>query len=312
MAAASLADQLAAETRALLGALAPAAVEVACLPFEGGDDERRTWAYWPTARRGVPMHALDRSATKAVHRVLSVLLPVPTFARVGAIMGLDEVLDRSEAFASDRRHRDDDWVSVFGEPGAPAWGFRFEGHHVSVHATVVEDEVHLTPLFLGANPAVVAEEGRVVSAPLAIEEALGFELLHALSVEQRSSAVVAEQAPDDILTRNDPAVDTGSFTGGVPIDALDGAAASAAKALLGVYLRRFPAGARVPDPAGATFAWSGASEPGTGHHYRLVAPGLLVELDNTQDGANHVHTVVRDPTSDFGGDALAAHHRTAH
>ena len=312
MATVALATRLAAEVRGLLDALAPAAVEAATLPFEGGHEERRTWAYWPTARRGVPLHALDRRATKAAHRVLSVLLPEPAYTRVGAIMALDEVLDRSEGFASDQRHRDDYWVSVFGEPGAAAWGWRFEGHHVSVHATVVEGALHLTPLFLGANPAVVAHDGRVVSAPLAVEEALGFELLHSLTVEQRASAVVAEHAPDDILTRNDPAVDLSLFRGGVPVAALGGAAAAAADALLGVYLRRFPTGARVPDPAGAAFAWSGASEPGTGHHYRLVAPRLLVELDNTQDGANHVHTVVRDPTSDFGGDALAAHRRAAH
>ena len=296
---------------ALLDALAPAALEAAAQPFDE-EGERLTWAYWPTARRGVPLHALDRRASKAVHRVLGVLLPAPTFARVGAVMALDEVLDRAEGFTSDRRHRDDYWVSVFGEPGARTWGWRFEGHHVSIHASVVEGEVHLTPLFLGANPAVVGDEGRVVTAPLAAEEAMGFELLHALTVEQRSTAVVADRAPDDILTRNDPAVDLGSLGGGVPLQALEGAAASAADALVGLYLRRFPAGARLPDPAGATFAWSGAPEPGVGHHYRIVAPRLLVELDNTQDGANHVHTVVRDPTSDFGGDALAAHHRAAH
>jgi len=281
------------------------------MPFDE-EGERLTWAYWPTARRGVPLHALDRRASKAVHRVLGVLLPAPTFARVGAVMALDEVLDRAERFASDRRHRDDYWVSVFGEPGAQTWGWRFEGHHVSIHASVVEGEVHLTPLFLGANPAVVGDEGRVVTAPLAAEEAMGFELLHALTVEQRSTAVVADRAPDDILTRNDPAVDLGSLGGGVPLRALEGAAASAADALVGLYLRRFPAGARLPDPAGATFAWSGAPEPGVGHHYRIVAPRLLVELDNTQDGANHVHTVVRHPSADFGHDALARHHRRSH
>ena len=295
----------------MLGALGDAGTAAASWPFD--DVERQTWAYWPTARRGVPLHALDRRATKAVHRVLSVLLPAPTFARAVAVMGLDEVLDRQEGHAGDRRHRDDYWVTVFGRPGDPAWGWRFEGHHVSLHATVVAGEVHLAPLFLGANPAVVRdEEGRSVLAPLAVEEALGFELLHALSVEQRSSAVVADRAPDDIRTRNDPAVDVTAFSGGVPVAALQGAAADAAQALLDVYLRRFPDGARVPDPAGARFAWSGAAEPGTGHHYSVVGPSLLVELDNTQDGANHVHTVVRHPSADFGHDALARHHRRAH
>jgi hypothetical protein len=306
-----LADRLAAEVHAMLGTLGDAATAAASWPFD--DVERQTWAYWPTARRGVPLHALDRRATKAVHRVLAVVLPPPAFARTVAIMGLDEVLDRAEGHAGDRRHRDDYWVTVFGRPGDPAWGWRFEGHHVSLHATVVDGDVHLTPLFLGANPAVVRDEvGRSVLAPLAVEEALGFELLHALTVEQRSSAVVAERAPDDIRTRNDPAVDVAAFAGGVPVASLRGAAATAAQALLDVYLRRFPSGARVPDAAGARFAWSGAAEPGAGHHYSVVAPSLLIELDNTQDGANHVHTVVRHPAADLGHDALAGHHRRSH
>ena len=295
----------------MLAALGGEARTAATLPFDGA--ERTTWAYWPTRRRGAPLHALDRAGTKAVHRVLAAVLPGPAFARAVTVMGLDEVLDRAEGFAGDRRHRDDYWVTVFGEPGAPAWGWRFEGHHVSVHVTVVAGAVHVTPLFLGANPAVVADgAGRAVTAPLAVEEALGFELLAALSVEQRSSAIVADRAPDDIRSRNDPAVDLAAFRGGVPLDELSGPAGRAARSLLDVYLGRLPAGACVPDPASAVFAWSGATEPGIGHHYSVVGPNLLVELDNTQDGANHVHTVVRDPSADFGADALAAHHRRAH
>lgn len=225
---------------------------------------------------------------------------------------LDEVLERYEGHASDRRHRDDYWVAVYGRPGADTWGWRFEGHHVSVHATVTPTGAHLTPLFLGANPAVVHEAGRAVVAPLAIEEALGFELLDALTVEQRSDAVVADTAPDDIRTRNAPRIDARAADLGIPIAALTGPAAATADALVAVYLGRFPPGTRLPDPVGARFAWAGADRPGIGHHYQLAGPRILVELDNTQDGANHVHTVVRDPKADFGGDPLVDHHRAHH
>jgi hypothetical protein len=157
----------------------------------------------------------------------------------------------------------------------------------------------------------VHDRGAVVSAPLAPEESLGFELLHALSTEQRASAVVADEAPDDIRTRDLPRIDVPEPEG-VPLDALSGGASAAAEELLALYLGRFVDGAGRPDPAGAHFAWAGALDPGTGHYYRLAGPGLLVELDNTQDGANHVHTVVRDPRADFGDDVLADHHRTHH
>ncbi len=66
------------------------------------------------------------------------------------------------------------------------------------------------------------------------------------------------------------------------------------------------------DDASMTFAWAGSLERGEGHYYRIQAPNLLVEYDNTQNGANHVHTVWRDPQRDFGRDVLAEHYAAAH
>ncbi len=272
-------------------------------------DDRRRWAYWPTARRGVPLSTLDRRQAKTAHRLLAALLPLPAYARAVAIMGLDEILDRLEGYRSDRRHGGDYWVTVFGRPGTQRWGVRFEGHHVSVHATVCGGEARLTPLFLGANPARVQDGGRTVLAPLAPEEDLGFELLHAMTTEERAAAIIAEKAPNDIVTRNVSRLDLAtSWLGeGVPLAALRGGASACATALVEVYLDRFPPGVGRPQVRDATFAWAGATEPGTGHYYRIAGPRLLIELDNTQDGANHVHTVVRDPGADFGDDVLRAH-----
>jgi hypothetical protein len=304
----ALADDLADATGTFLASLDDHLRQLATQPF---DDERRTWTYLPGERSGVPLHQLDRRQAKAVHRLLSVLTPPAVHARVETIMALDEVLDRHERYSSGRRHRGDYWCAVYGAPGSDRWSVRLEGHHVSVRATVVDGKVRCTPLFLGANPAVVHDHGCVVSAPLGPEEELGFELLHALSDEQRSAAIVADDAPDDITTRDLPRIGEPP-TDGVPLDAVSGVAATVADALLAVHLDRVVDGAGRLDPAGATFAWAGAHEPGTGHYYRVAAPRLLVELDNTQDGANHVHTVLRDPRSDFGDDLLAGHYRASH
>ena len=305
-----LLDKAVAAARVFTEGLDDVQAAAALLPFD--EEERRTWAYWPTERQGVRLAELRRNQSKAAHRLLASLLPLPTFARAMAIMGIEEVLDRIEGYAGDRRHRDDYWVSVFGRPGDERWGLRFEGHHLSVHATVWRGEVRLTPLFLGANPAVVHENGEPVIAPLGLEERLGFELLHALSAEERAAAVVSDTAPDDILTRNRPRLDGPFPPDGVPLAFLRPPAQSCARALLDVYLGRLPPGRPRPDPRQARFAWAGAHEPGTGHYYRIVGPRLLVEFDNTQNGANHVHTVVRDPVADFGGDLLAIHHRQDH
>ena len=318
----SLADRLAAASAAFLEQLDPAQRADARLPFEAG--ERIEWDYRPGQRRGVPLGALRPAQAKAATRLLAELLPVPAYARALTIVGLEEVLDRLEGHRRGRA-AGDYWTALFvdgdgdedpgparpGRGGRP-WGVRFEGHHVSVNATVVAGEVQLTPLFLGANPALVLDAGRPAVAPLGPEEQLGFELLHALTVEQRASAVFADTAPADIVTGNRPRLG-GPLPGeGVPLAALTGGAAVAAGALLDVYLGRFPAGARRPDPDRARFGWAGADRPGTGHYYRIAGPALLVELDNTQNGANHVHTVVRDPRDDFGEDLLAAHHRHHH
>jgi hypothetical protein len=305
-----LLDRLVGETVALLAELDDVQARHARMPFD--ETERRAWYYWPAERNGLPLWELDRRQTKRVHRLLATVLPLPAFARAVTIMGLDEVLDRIEDHASTRRHRDDYWLSIFGDPGSDEWGLRFEGHHISVHVTVRGRDVSTMPLFLGANPAVVFDIAGPAIAPLGLEEQLGFDLVHALSVEQRSAAVLSDVAPTDIVTRNAPRLDGPLPPAGVPLAALTGPAAVAAAALLDVYLGRFPTGARRPDPTGAAFAWAGATEPGVGHYYRVSGPRFLVELDNTQDDANHVHTVVRDPSGDFGADLLAEHHRHAH
>lgn len=305
-----LPDRIDSSSTAFLDGLGAELRARAASPFD--ETERRTWAYWPTARRGVPLSALDRRQAKASYRLLAELLTPPAFARALAIIALEEVLDRLEGYRDERRHIGDYWLTIFGEPGPQPWGLRFEGHHVSVHVTVVAGEVHLTPLFLGANPAVVRDGRRVVSAPLAPEEKIGFELLHALSVGQRSAAVFAEAAPGDILTRNQPRVRDRLDDVGVPLAVLEGVAGALANELVEMYLGRIPDGASRPKPVDLRFGWAGAAEPGIGHYYRLAGPHLLIEFDNTQSQANHIHTVVRDPGADFGSDVLAKHYGRSH
>lgn len=305
-----LVDNVAAAARKFLEGLDDEQARNALLPFD--EEERRAWAYWPTERRGIPLWRMDRGQTKAGHRLVGTLLTVPAYARAVTIMGLEEVLDRMEGYGSDRRHGEDYWVSIFGQPGGEVWGVRFEGHHISVHATFSRGQARLTPLFLGANPAVIHDDRLPTVAPLAPEEQLGFELLHALSTEERAAAVVSDEAPHDIVTRNQARLDRTLPPQGVPLMALKSAAAACARALLEVYLGRFPAGSFRPDPREASFSWAGAHEPGTGHYYRISGPRLLIEFDNTQNGANHIHTVIRDPVADFGDDVLAAHFQGEH
>jgi Protein of unknown function (DUF3500) len=289
---------------------------LAQLPF--ADDTARRWLeYRPEPRPGVCLATLTMDARKAAHRLLATALSDRAFAQVMAIVALEEVLDRRERGAL-RRHIGDYWVAVFGDPAADEpWSWRFEGHHVSVTMTVLGDAVSPAPVFFGANPARVSYAGRTVSRPLAPEEDLGRALLDALDTGGRALAVVADQAPADIRTATRPDAQQQLVPLGVGAGSLGPTARALLSGLVALYLDRL-----VPELAGREadrimagelyFAWEGPASPGGRHYYRVQGDDLLIEYDNTQDEANHAHTVLRRPRSDFGDDILAAHYGQAH
>jgi hypothetical protein len=289
--------------------------DAACHPFS--DDGMRRWIeYRPEPRPGVPLGYLTGAGRKAAHRLLATALSPHAYAQAMTIVALEEVLDRAEDWERGR-HSNDYWVVLFGEPGGDQpWGWRFEGHHVSVTMTVDGDRVYPTPVFLGANPAIVSYAGRPVVRPLPLEEELGRALLAALTPAERGQAVVSEVARDDIASGQSGRARPVSPLG-APGRQLGPTARALLDQLVAVYLDRLPpplarAEAARIDRGDLHFAWEGPAHPGVGHYYRVQAPDLLIEYDNTQNGANHAHTVLRRPDSDFGGDVLGAHRAESH
>jgi hypothetical protein len=277
-----------------------------------GDQRLRWLEYRPRSRPGVCLADLDRDTRKAAHRLLATGLRPHAYAEAMAIVALEEVLDRQEGWARGR-HSNDYWVVVYGEPGGDAWAWRFEGHHVSVTMTVTDGQVHPTPVFLGANPAAVRYAGRDVLRPLAAEEDLARALLDAMDPVGRSAAIVADAPPADIRSGPRPRVDGLIAPVGVGGDQLGRSARELLGELTAVYLDRLPDElASQADSRELHFAWEGSTRLGEGHYYRIQGPDLLIEYDNTANDANHAHTVLRRPESDFGGDALAAHLAEAH
>ena len=312
-------DRLREAALALRDGLDEQQQQALCLPF-ADEEERRTWFYWPWPRKGIPFSDLTSDQQQLAYGVVAALLSLPTYAKVTTIINLEEVLRELELGGQGRRRPDGlprdptkYYSSIFGDPsGTDPWGWRFEGHHVSLHVTVVDDEVASTPLFLGSNPAEVRHGERTIIRPLAEEEDTARALLEALPAGRRKRAVVDDTAPDDILTMNSASVEV-SFDGGVPLTDLQGTASAIAEELVRLHVERV----RVPaqaETADVRFAWAGHPERGRHHYYRLAGPRFLVEYDNTQNDANHAHSVLRDPQNDFGDDLLrrhlAEHHRT--
>jgi hypothetical protein len=298
----------------LLAALPPEQRQTMVFPFD--DPERRVWHYTPGRRPGVSLAEMDREAAKAVHQLLSRVVSPPTHTRVAAITGLEDVLDESEGGRMGR-HAGDYWTAVFGDPGGDCWAWRFEGHHVSINVTVVEGEVSATPWFLGANPATVADDGgRTVSRPLAPEEDVAVALAASLDAVQQGRAVMSGEAPPDILSGEAADVTdimAGLGPGGLPAAALRPDQVTLLRALATVYVGRLEQGLAEPhlarldqDLSSFRFAWAGTTRttPGQPRYYRLEGPRFLVEFDNRQNGANHVHSVWRDPGGDFGARLL--------
>lgn len=285
------------------------------------DPVRSDWHYVPRSRPGVALGDLDRPQRKAVHRLVASGLRAHAYAQATTIMAFEDVLDRVES-GSRGRHSSDYSTIVFGEPGrAQPWAWRFEGHHLSLNVTLAGGRmVAGTPCFFGANPASVRHDGDVVLRPLPAEEAVARAALAALTPDERADAVVADSAPSDIRTRAAARVPGRLEPGGVAFGDVNPTAARLLRRLAATYVDRLPEAFSAAhygqliaeDFTAVHFAWEGAAEPGQPHYYRLQAPNLLVEYDNTQNGANHIHTVCRDPAGDFGGDLLGRHYAEHH
>ena len=313
----------------LLDSLDQRQLAVVAWPFPA-DDERRRWFYTPTDHGGLTVGEMRPRQQQLAMRLLASGLSRAGYVTAATIVGLENVLDAVEGWkpSSDREQRRDlglYYVRVFGAPSPGGdWGWRFGGHHVSVHHTIVDGEVvSSTPCFLGANPASSPLLGPHPLRPLAGAEDLGRELVRSLDEAQLARALVSPVAPDDLLTRNQPVVDRSLLdpADGLPATALALGQRELLRALLDTYVQRIPDDLADAEAAryasdGAldelSFAWAGGTEPGQPHYYRVLGGDLLAEYDNTETGANHVHSVWRDLRTDFGGDVLAAHYADHH
>jgi hypothetical protein len=317
---AGAADAGARAAGAILGSLSDSARREALYALDGA--ERTTWNFVPIARRGAKVFDLSAQSRASLDTLLLTALSARGHETAFGIVRNEELLGRLEreaGRANPQLVRDTAryYLTVYGAPAADsAWGWRFEGHHLSLNVTSVGRGGRIAaPLFMGANPARVPSGPEAGRRLLAAEEDAAWQLLALLGAEQRARAVIAGTTFGDIVTRNAPRVD-GVATAGLPASAMSEAQRDGLRRLLEVYLARF-----APEVAASQrarieragfgrlhFAWAGSLAPGRPHYYRIHGPTMLVEYDNTQNDANHVHTVWRDLENDFGGDLLRRHY----
>ena len=288
---------------------------------------RRSWHYVPREmfdRKGVSLKEMNSSQRTAAFKLLAVGLSHAGYEKVTAIMDLEKTLGEIErSIGQSRLVRDPHlyFFSVFGDPATgKSWAWRAEGHHVSLNFTIAGGGwIAPNPLFLGANPAEVHKGPKKGLRILAKEEDLARDLLATLNSAQKRKTIISPDAPADILTRALPKVELAGAEG-LATASMTPQQRDILSRLIHVYIDRLPHELAAIElkklmEAGLDavhFAWAGPRDRGTPHYYRLHGPFFLVEYDNTQNNANHIHTVWRNLEDDFGEDLLRLHYQQKH
>ena len=291
----------------------------AAATFDFAEDERKRFHFIPPEmfeRRAIMIAEMNPAQRDRAQDLLGVGLSQRGYLTARQIMELEDVLLALEGGGRFARDRDEYAFSIFGAPSTDqSWAWRFEGHHISLHFTIVGGEIAVvTPAFLGANPAEVREGPQAGRRVLGDREDVGRAVVQALDADQRTRAIIDVEAPRDILT--------GAETVVSPLDAvgienreLTSEQSGMLFELIDVYLSLMSdeiaehrRGRLLADDIDSIrFAWAGSTEPGQPHYYRIQGPTFLIEYDNTQNGANHIHSVWREFEGDFGRDLLREH-----
>jgi hypothetical protein len=295
--------------------------------FEFAGDERYKWAYTPIERDGLRLREMNDAQRSAAFTMMETGYSARGVVTAHRIIELETILGEWEMISDGKsqweRNPNRYWFSVFGTPGSvdEPWGFRVGGHHIALSANIVNGEqVSILPLFFGANPAQIRHGDRKDERTLVEEQDWARALLTSLDGDQTKIAVVDAVAPADILTTNVRSADPNIAPKGIEFSALGDSQRDQLVALVKHYVTRasddlssnYWREIEAAGFKGSTFAWAGPAEVGAPHYYAIRHPRFLIEYDNTQNGANHIHSVLRDFTHDWGEDLLAAHYRASH
>lgn len=311
------ASQMAAACGDLLDSLD--AVQRARATFPYLDGERLFWYYPPLNRHGLPLLAMTDEQQGLARRVLEAALSEKGYEAACAIIDHELILgeqERADGQVSWARDPGRYYFTLFGDPhGTDPWGWRAEGHHLSLHFSIWGERViSTTPFFFGSNPAEVLHGPKRGLRILARREDLAFQLMDSLDQSQRSRAVIYDKAPWDILTYNSTRAVLPREEG-LAGDRLDAAQQEMLTALVETYVNQVRSDVarhklehlRRDGLGHLRVAWAGPVARREGHYYRIHGGNFLVEFDNCQNDANHVHSVWRDVDNDFAQDVLRDH-----
>lgn len=306
---------------------------------EFNDSNRTVWNNLPVGMRpraGISVGNMRNDQRKLFHRLLSVSLSSQGYLKATSIMQLDNLLNQYYDSLLYKKEIDSktyneiralEWstrnfyLAFFGEPTNKNWGFKVEGHHLSINFTFSKNQLSVTPMFVGTDPAEYQISEYAGLRILGQEEDLGMRMMGLLSPAQLKKATMNTGVPRDIIT----AAESGKRL----VDDWGLQAAEMTKeqqAVLQYIIREFVFNLEYDKAvteydkivkAGISkiyFGWIGPVDEEKPHYYVLNGPTFLIELDNSGPGGNgnHIHAIWRQKGNEYGEDVLKRHYQAEH
>jgi hypothetical protein len=306
--------------------------------FNFNDTSRTHWSNLPIGlkpRKGTSIGNMSVEQRKLVHRVLSVSLSSQGYLKATSIMHLDDLLnqyydslyykkvfsDTTYTFIKSLQWSHKNFYFAFyGNPSDHVWGYKLEGHHLSINFTFTGNKIGVTPFFIGTDPAEFPDTAYAGWRVLGQEEDLGIKLIQLLTPAQQKKATLNTAVPGDIIT----AAESGKRlvdVWGLPASDMT----KNQKAVLEYIVREFVFNMEYDKAmleynkilkagiGNIHFGWIGEYAEDKPHYFILNGPTFLIEFDNNggpRNGANHIHAIWREKGNDFGEDLLRTHYQT--
>lgn len=293
------------------------------LKLDFADDARTNYVYWPYLRKGLPLDYMSARQKVLAHDLLKTAMSAKGYLSVIQVMQLEKILSDNEVIGFPRGP-ENYTLAIFGTPSMDnQWGWRFEGHHLSLNFAVANGEISVTPTFFGASPAEIRTGTMAGFRSQHYVHDAGLDLVNALSHRQRQDAIEESNLPSDILagTLNRPRDSWEDWKSlpqtGIAISSLDPMQKQLAQQIIDEVITVYR-----PEISMAylnqveinelRFTWIGSTDGGEAHYWRLDGPDFFFEYDLVQGNGNHVHAVWRSKEGDFGEDLLMQHRQESH
>ncbi len=310
-----LSTAIVAASNKFVGSLNATQSEKARFAFD--DEERLNWHFIPRPRQGVTLKELNNAQLGAARELLQALFSAKGFQKTENVRDLENVLAVLEPNGPFVRDPDIYYLTVFGTPSMQgSWAMRYEGHHLAFNWTFVEGSgIASTPQFFGSNPAEVRSGEKQGTRVLAAEEDMARRLVKSLNASQLRAALIPGEAPRDIFSAAQKKTGALEDIGisyaqldqqqqGLLLAVIEEVASTQPEVLARERLQTI----QDEGIGEVKFAWIGGRDRGDAHYYRIQGKSFLIEYDNTQNDANHIHLVWRDFEGDFGRDLIRLHY----